>query len=454
MNVNTLINDTDLNVEIAELRDHIKNPNHVVSDIIDDADNQYVDLVMEGGGMLGIALVGYTWALEQMGIRFLGLGGTSAGSINALLLAGLDTSDQAKSPQVLRELGTKDFFDFVDGGSIVERLIRIGLSKGKRLKKTRVAFLLPLVKRRLCKHYGLNPGTAFLEWLSDLLSNAGIQTLQDLNARMAQRPAGLRERGKAPFAANDGPQARLEIIAADITTETRAAFPRMAGLYWQNPLKQSPAQFVRASMSIPFFFEPLRVGALPQGPAAQQLWKTLAGYDVTLNPNTAIPDTAMFVDGGIVSNFPIDTFHVSGKKPRMPTFGVKLEYDQRAKSASALPISSKGKINDLLPLVGAIFNSARHVLDYEFIKKNPDFRHLVQFIPCTYTDSDGALQTYDWLDFDLPDPHKVGLFKQGAEKAIEFVRTFSSPVDDQGMPAPANSAAYTSKWRFYQNECR
>ena len=36
MNVNTLINDTDLNVEIAELRDHIKNPNHVVSDIIDD----------------------------------------------------------------------------------------------------------------------------------------------------------------------------------------------------------------------------------------------------------------------------------------------------------------------------------------------------------------------------------------------------------------------------------
>ena len=85
--------------------------------------------------------------------------------------------------------------------------------------------------------------------------------------------------------------------------------------------------------------------------------------------------------------------------------------------------------------------------------KNPNYV-VSDIIDDTYTDSDGALQTYDWLDFDLPDPHKVGLFEQGAEKAIEFVRTFSSPVDDQGMPAPANSAAYTSKWRFYQNECR
>ena len=70
--------------------------------------------------------------------------------------------------------------------------------------------------------------------------------------------------------------------------------------------------------------------------------------------------------------------------------------------------------------------------------KNPN--HVVSdIIDDTYTDSDGALQTYDWLDFDLLDPQKLGLFKQGAEKAIEFVRTFSSPVDDQGMPAPANT---------------
>ena len=54
------------------------------SDIIDSDGHQYVDLVMEGGGVLGIALVGYTYVLEQMGIRFLGIGGTSAGAINVM----------------------------------------------------------------------------------------------------------------------------------------------------------------------------------------------------------------------------------------------------------------------------------------------------------------------------------------------------------------------------------
>lgn len=72
------------------------------SDLVDQQGHQYVDLVMEGGGMLGIALVGYTWALEQAGLRFLGLGGTSAGSINALLLAALGPPAQAKGRSCCR----------------------------------------------------------------------------------------------------------------------------------------------------------------------------------------------------------------------------------------------------------------------------------------------------------------------------------------------------------------
>ena len=56
------------------------------------AGNQYVDLVMEGGGVLGIALVGYTYVLEQAGLRFLGIAGTSAGAINAAYFAGAPDS--------------------------------------------------------------------------------------------------------------------------------------------------------------------------------------------------------------------------------------------------------------------------------------------------------------------------------------------------------------------------
>lgn len=47
------------------------NPERVYSDIIDDDGFQYADLVQEEGGVLGIALLGYTHIMEEAGIRFL-----------------------------------------------------------------------------------------------------------------------------------------------------------------------------------------------------------------------------------------------------------------------------------------------------------------------------------------------------------------------------------------------
>ncbi len=84
------------------------------SDILDDSGNQYVDLVMEGGGVLGVALVGYTYLLEAVGLRFLRIGGTSAGSINALLLAALGTPGEQKSEKILTALANLDMIDFLE----------------------------------------------------------------------------------------------------------------------------------------------------------------------------------------------------------------------------------------------------------------------------------------------------------------------------------------------------
>src|SRR5689334_25406924 len=61
--------------------------NLIVSDVVDDEGHQYVHLVQKGGGVLGVALVGYTYILEQMNIRFIRLAGTSAGAINTSLMA-------------------------------------------------------------------------------------------------------------------------------------------------------------------------------------------------------------------------------------------------------------------------------------------------------------------------------------------------------------------------------
>lgn len=450
MNIEALINEADLKDRITQLKNHIQQ--HAISDVVDDAGNQYVDLVMEGGGMLGIALVGYSWALEEMGIRFMGLAGTSAGSINALLLAGMDEPAKAKSPQLLKELASMDFYEFVDGGKDARALIELALGPQRRFKALRIAWRAIRVKRQLCKTYGLNKGDAFTEWLADLLAKAGVRTLDELDRQLKTQPEGLRLRGGEAFGdSDDAPRGKLTIVAADITTETRVEFPGMAGLYWGNPAQESPAKMARASMAIPLFFEPLRISGIPNDDQAKQRWKDAAGYAVGVDPTAIIPETAMFVDGGIMSNFPIDAFHSHGRVPRMPTFGVKLEYDQRYKPPVKLPVFAEGRVKQLFPWIGAIFNSSRHTLDYEFVKKNPDFKHLVQYIPCTYEEA-GKVLSYNWIDFNMPDEHKKGLFRQGALKAIEFIEGFSGPVDKKGKtPEKAEDVAFQSRWAYYKD---
>lgn len=369
------------------------------SDIIDDAGHQYVDLVMEGGGMLGIGLVGYCYVLEQLGIRFCGIGGTSAGSINALLLAALGRPQDAKGDKLLAELANQNFYEFIDGDSDAREFIEAALKGAGKMK---LAFKGAQVIDNILEDWGLNPGRAFERWLTGILAAEGIHTHADLHQRMTSLPPGLRLRnGEALTAETAG--FGLALIAADVSTETKVQFPKMAGLYWHNADAVNPALFARASMSIPYFFEPLRIPDLPTDDAALLAWKELAGYDVVAEQG--LPKEAIFVDGGVLSNFPIDVFHDHTKEPAAPTFGVKLELDQRRKC-----IDGPGE------LAGAMFNSARHCLDYEFIRRNPDYRKLVSWIPA---------KGYDWLDFNMSDDDKLGLFLEGAEVAANFLSGFS-----------------------------
>src|SRR3954470_13604720 len=97
--------------------------NLVVSDVIDDQGHQYVNLVQKGGGVLGVALVGYTYVLEQMGIRFLRMAGTSAGAINTSLMTVIGNKTETKSTKVLKAICDLNFFDLVDGHPAARRLI-------------------------------------------------------------------------------------------------------------------------------------------------------------------------------------------------------------------------------------------------------------------------------------------------------------------------------------------
>lgn len=373
------------------------------SDIIDSQGKQYVDLVQEGGGVLGVALVGYVYVLEKMGIRFLSLAGTSAGSINTMLMAAAGTCDIEKSEWILDCLCNKNLYDFVDGDSDARDFIDALLRNAGTIK---LAIEGAQVIDNLKDDFGLNPGKNFHQWMSNLLLQKGIRNYGDLKAL---RLKGISGGNKLFIVKDDGSKeeynrpehwSEMAIVTADITTQSKIVFPPMVDLFYSNPDVQNPADFVRASMSIPFFFSPFRIKNIPGGPDAWNKWNETTGL------RTSVPHEVMFMDGGIISNFPIDIFHDNFKVPASPTFGIKLGYDK----------NEINKNEKIFAVLGSMFNTARFAYDFEFLNKNPDFKHLIGYIDTG---------NHNWLDFGLKEDAKVDLFIRGARTAAEFLNRFN-----------------------------
>lgn len=397
-----------------------KNPNKRYSDITDSAGNQYIDLVMEGGGVLGIALVGYTYALEQVGIRFWRIGGASAGAINALLLAAVCDVGQEACTTVLKEVAALDFHRLIDGGWTAKRTVD-NVVLGSGIKRGGWAALLsvPLL-RNLRSNLGMNPGDEFEVWINEVLErHGGIRTNAMLQKRLSTFPELWYRSTPAagPVAVDTSRGSRLMIIASDVTTETKVTFPSMAPMYWKNYMDISPSKFVRASMSIPLFFEPFAADDLPEKEEARKQWSTLAGFDD--DP----PRTIHFIDGGIMSNFPINLFHQQGHIPRAPTFGARLSNKTR----------TINNTNTLMGTLGAIFDSSRHTQDFDFLMTHPDYKHLITFV-----------ETGDsnWLNFNLGDDEKERLFLHGVHCALTFLDSFDWDAYKQLRIKQGDSASW------------
>jgi len=386
-------------VSIIEKVRELKSAGKRFSDIEDKDGNQYVDLVQEGGGVLGIALVGYTYVLENAGIRFSSLAGTSAGAINTMVIAALGNIQEAKSEKILEVISNKSFFDFVDGGVASRKLILKALSGEGGIGWTLIRYGINIFKILKSK-LGLNPGKNFENWLKSTLSEAGVNNLEDLQNLRSQLPEGFHYVVDGSEVKDIVP--RLAVITSDVTTHTKVTFPEMAELYWDKPLEVSPSELVRASMSIPFFFEPFQVQNLPNaGKTENPKWIKHASY------SGEVPQSVKFVDGGMLSNFPINVFHrEDGKVPRMPTFGARL-------SAYRM---NYGKTDKLLGFSGGMLSTMRQIHDLDFLLKNPDYRLLICRIK--------ADEKFNWLNFFMEDEKKVALFNLGAQKAYEFLEGF------------------------------
>jgi NTE family protein len=224
------------------------------------------DLVLEGGGVKGLALVGAIEVLEEHGYRFRRIAGTSAGAIvGALVAAGMPA---ARRLDVMRSLDYPGFCD-------PTFLSRFGLP-GKALS--------------VALRQGIYRGDAFRRWLEYQLDDLGRQTFGDLRL--------------PPDPGSDLPDERrygLVVMASDISRGELIRLPWDYDRYGTSADRVSVADAVRASMSIPLFYRPARLRDPRQ------------------------KDPSFLVDGGLLSNFPVDAFdRTDGRLPRWPTFGLKL----------------------------------------------------------------------------------------------------------------------------------
>ena len=230
------------------------------------AEPKPADLVLSGGGVKGIGLVGAVVALMDGGYRAQRVSGTSAGSIVGAIVAAASMGDQL-GPEEVKELALQlDYHKFTDPGT-VERLPVLGPSLA------------------VLRGTGIYKGDYAHDWVRSQLKNLGVRTFGDLAIDDDSLPAEQRY--------------KLVVTVADVTTGQLVRLPwDYRRVYGLEPDEQFVADAVRASMSIPFYFRP-----------------------VTLTSSSGL--TSTLVDGGILSNFPIDSLDRTDRRPpRWPSFGV------------------------------------------------------------------------------------------------------------------------------------
>jgi NTE family protein len=306
------------------------------------------DLVLEGGGVKGIALVGAISVLEERGYSFNRVAGTSAGSIVGALVAA-----RLSSPEMIEIMRALDYTRFRDVGP-EDRVPGIGR-------------LYSLISQQ-----GIYEGAYFKRWLAEILEGKGIRTFADLR----YDDAGADLPSEQQF--------RLVVMASDVSTG------RLRRLPWDYPGLGLDAgsipvvDAVRASMSIPFFFEPVR---LPSQTHGADLW---------------------LVDGGMLSNFPVEVFDRShGNPPRWPTFGIKLSA-RRGTQAVRFQVDSTADLARSMLATMTSFHDQMHIDDPSVVART------------IFIDTFGVKAT----DFDLTPATAERLFQSGRAAASAFLETW------------------------------
>jgi len=318
-----------------------------------------IDAVFEGGGVKGIALVGAVSAIEN-DYEIIYHAGTSAGAIvAALLAAGYDAAG------VKQKINALDF-NKIEDGSLIEKIPFVG----------------PILDE--LSKMGLYKGDFFLKTMREYLAERGVSTFRSFR-RPEEELQGLTEGEKDRY------RYKLQMVAADISRGCRLTLPQDIADYedehgnTMKPENLEVAQAVRMSMSIPFFFQPIKL-------------KEKEGHKECL-----------IVDGGLLSNFPVDLFDPKEKEPVRPTLGFKLSMDDPENhiKMAAVEHMIAGPISELL----ALFWTANEAPDRYYLK-NADY------IRTIFIDAHAIQST----NFALTQQDKDNLFNYGLQAATIFMK--------------------------------
>jgi NTE family protein len=282
------------------------------------------NLAFKGGGVLGIAYAGAIKVMEDKGLLagIEKVAGTSAGAITAALV-----SLNYSAADIYTKVKETKFSSFMDHKN-------------------------PL---RIVTKYGLYEGEALLNWVQGLVTDKGLAA----NATFADfKNRGCRD---------------LHVFATDLNSQGLKEFS-----FAQTP-NVVVAEAVRASMSIPLFFE---------------------GWQFSNNN----PNNHIYVDGGMIYNYPLTIFDSNGT-PNPETMGFFLTNISGSAASNAL------KYDEIFEYIKILFETMMDAQNINFKQDSDELSRTVQI------DNLGISPT----NFNITDAQEADLYQSGINYTTKFL---------------------------------
>ena len=257
------------------------------------------DLVMEGGGAKGMAFVGAVQYMQEKGVRYGRLLGTSAGAITAALLAAGYTAEEMQAalseeedgkPVFAGFLGTPPPFtkDEIHASAMRDFLRSVDLPFVPNFAEEKIdeaigdALLRWPLHRNLyafVERGGWFAADKFIDWMARKLDEGTYNSTGPHNGK----PRAFSKMTLAEF--NAATDRDLSVVVSDTTAG------RIRVLNHRTAPRCPLVWAVRMSMSIPLVWQ-------------EVIWQ--GDWDAYME-KTALKDSVM-VDGGMLSNFPLELF--------------------------------------------------------------------------------------------------------------------------------------------------